>query len=146
MRELRLEELEQALNKGMVPLECVDRALIKAGLIIEEDAKRRCPIGRTGQLKNSIHYRLTNEGFERAVVVGSNLEYAPYVEYGTGIHAMNNDGRQTPWVYYSEEDDRFYWTEGQEPQPYLNPAFEENTERIKQAVANIIMKGIINRK
>ena len=69
--------------------------------------------------------------------MGTPVEYAPYVEFGTGIHAVNGDGRQTPWVYRTA-DGEFYWTEGQEPQPFLMPALEENTERIKEEILKTV--------
>ena len=43
-------------------------------------AKRLCPVD-TGRLRNSITHALDSGG--RAVYVGTNVEYAPYVELGT---------------------------------------------------------------
>ena len=104
----------------------IDKALNRAGLIVENDAKERCPVGKTGQLRNSIEHRVQGANYKTECVVGTNLEYAPYVEFGTGIYAVNGDGRQTPWVYRTA-DGEFYFTVGQKPQPYLLPALEENT-------------------
>lgn len=54
------------------------RALEKIGLIAEGYAKRLCPVD-TGRLRNSITH--TDDGeFE---YIGTNVEYAPYVELGT---------------------------------------------------------------
>lgn len=55
------------------------RALEKVGLVAEGYAKRLCPVD-TGRLRNSITHAM--EGSE-AVVIGTNVEYAPYVELGT---------------------------------------------------------------
>jgi hypothetical protein len=54
---------------------------------------------------------------EDTVAVGSNVEYAPYVEFGTGIYA-DEGGRQTPWRY---QDDKGVWhiTHGQKPVHFL---------------------------
>jgi hypothetical protein len=68
--------------------------LTKACLLVENDAKKRCPVD-TGQLRQSI----THEVEGNTGVIGTNVEYAPYVEYGTGIHAKDGNGRQTPWSY-----------------------------------------------
>ena len=62
------EELEQAC----------ERALIRIGLQAETYAKRECPVD-TGNLRNSI----TNAVDDKSAYVGTNVEYAPYVELGT---------------------------------------------------------------
>lgn len=56
------------------------RALEKVGLVAEGYAKRLCPVD-TGRLRNSITHVLDSGG--QAVYVGTNVEYAPYVELGT---------------------------------------------------------------
>jgi HK97 gp10 family phage protein len=62
------------------------------------------------------------------------LEYAPYVEYGTGKFAVNGDGRKdVPWHY---QDDKGEWhtTSGQKPQPFMGPALNENREEILRII------------
>ncbi len=51
---------------------------------IQKNAKYLTPTGETGHLKNSIKTKseITKEGAEAQVF--TNLEYAPYVEFGTG--------------------------------------------------------------
>ena len=55
------------------------KGLAAIGQEAEGFAKEQCPVD-TGRLRNSI----TNEvdDGENAVYIGSNVEYAPYVEYG----------------------------------------------------------------
>lgn len=76
--------------------------LQEACLLVEDTAKRNLTYGNkvdSGTLRNSItHQVVGNVGY-----VGTNLEYAPYVEYGTGKYAANGEGRLTPWVYWSPE-------------------------------------------
>ena len=72
----------------------VGRALEKCGLVAEGYAKKLCPVD-TGNLRNSITY-MVNDG-EKAAYIGTNSEYAVYVECGTGVYYPG--GRQTPWVY-----------------------------------------------
>lgn len=62
------EEFEQAC----------ERALTRIGLQAETYAKRECPVD-TGNLRNSI----TNAVDDKSAYVGTNVEYAPYVELGT---------------------------------------------------------------
>ena len=58
----------------------IERALEKVGLVAEGYAKRLCPVD-TGRLRNSITHVI--DAGEQAVYVGTNVEYAPYVELGT---------------------------------------------------------------
>jgi hypothetical protein len=46
-------------------------------------AKDDCPVD-TGRLRNSIAHKV--EGGEDTVYIGTNVEYAPYVEYGEYRH------------------------------------------------------------
>ena len=60
--------------------DAVERALTRIGSAAEGYAKKKCPVD-TGNLRNSI----TNEvqSSEKAVYIGTNVEYAAYVELGT---------------------------------------------------------------
>lgn len=53
-------------------------ALEEIGLVAEGYAKRLCPVD-TGRLRNSITHTTDGE----AAYIGTNVEYAPYVEMGT---------------------------------------------------------------
>lgn len=55
------------------------RILEKLGGKAETYAKRQCPVD-TGNLRNSITHKQLDENTE---IIGSNVEYAPYVELGT---------------------------------------------------------------
>ena len=70
------------------------RALEKCGLTAEGYAKKLCPVD-TGNLRNSIAHAV--DGGEPAAYVGTNSEYGPYVELGTGVYYPG--GRPTPWTY-----------------------------------------------
>lgn len=58
--------------------ERVQTALELIGLKAEGYAKKDCPVD-TGLLRNSINYRTRNE--EKAVYIGTNVEYAPEQEF-----------------------------------------------------------------
>lgn len=58
----------------------VYRALNAVGLQAEGYAKRLCPVD-TGNLRNSITHGFEMEGL--TAFIGTNVEYAAYVEYGT---------------------------------------------------------------
>lgn len=73
VREDNTDEFRDGLDAALT------RALEKVGLVAEGYAKRLCPVD-TGRLRNSITHAM--EGSE-AVVIGTNVEYGPYVELGT---------------------------------------------------------------
>ena len=63
--------------------------------------------------------------------VGTNLYYAPYVHQGTGIYAVNDDGRKdVPWRY-KDKDGNWHSTKGQPPQPFLQDALNANKKNIR---------------
>jgi HK97 gp10 family phage protein len=73
-----------------------------------------------GNLKRSIEVQYFKGGLSALITVGA--EYGIYLEYGTGIFAVEGNGRKTPWVYY--KDGRYYFTRGIRPQPYFHPSME----------------------
>lgn len=60
--------------------DAVERALTRIGLEAEGYAKKECPVD-TGNLRNSITHEVVQS--EKAVYIGTNVEYAAYVELGT---------------------------------------------------------------
>lgn len=79
LQELNQEfnDLENALTQEIIT------ALMRGGMIIEADAKRRCPVD-TGRLRASLTTDVEREGKTTFVLkVGTNVEYASFVEYGT---------------------------------------------------------------
>ena len=57
----------------------VNSNLRTATLLVERDAKTLCPVD-TGTLKRSITHEFVSK---REAIVGTNVEYAPYIELGT---------------------------------------------------------------
>lgn len=55
------------------------RALEEIGLAAERFAKSETPVD-TGRLRNSITHAISTD--EKAVYIGTNVEYAPYIEMG----------------------------------------------------------------
>lgn len=111
-----------------------------ACLVVERKAKMLCPVDQ-GQLRASIFSQVDLEEGKIIGRVGSNLEYAPYVHQGTGIYAVNGDGRLTPWGYTVESGryQGFHWTRGQRPNPFLDKAKlqeKDNVVRILGGVEN----------
>ena len=101
------------------------------GRAVEGQAALLAPVGILygGNLRQDISHKIiTNiatQKDEKGVAIGNNIEYAIYVNKGTGIHAEDGNGRETPWTYYDPKSQKYYTTEGQKPQPYLKQAIEK---------------------
>lgn len=74
IRENNARQVEEAMDQAIA------KALTMIGLKAEGNAKNACPVD-TGRLRNSITNAIDTE--ENAVYIGTNVEYAPYVELGT---------------------------------------------------------------
>lgn len=109
---LALEELQSA---------CL-RALERMGQQAEGYAIDLVPVD-TGMLKNSLTHKVVPS--ELTVYAGSNMEYAVYVECGTGKYYPG--GRDTPWVY-QDANGKWHYTHGQRAQPYLKPAIADHVK------------------
>lgn len=91
---------------------------------------------RTGNLRNSITHTVQQDKEGTAAIVGSAVDYAPYVELGTGIHAKEG-GRQTPWKY-QDHNGNWHTTSGMPARPYLRPAVENHVKEYKQVLTDIL--------
>lgn len=111
------------------------RALEKIGMTAEKYAKRLCPVD-TGNLRNSITHRV-DEG-EPAAYIGSDTEYAAYVELGTGKYYPG--GRPTPWAYQDAKGN-WHWTAGNKAQPYLKPAAANYAAQYRKIVEDEMKNG-----
>ena len=127
-----LTELTQKLDS----LLDINDGMKKCCALVERSAKEKVPV-QTGELRRSITSKVENNGLEVTGTIYTPLEYAPYIEYGTGLFAEKG-GRPTPWGY---QDDKGEWhtTSGQPPQPYMRPALNENRTTILE-----ILGGSIN--
>lgn len=74
--DVNITDFTEEITDGIK--EAIQMALVRIGLKCEEYAKKLCPT-KTGRLKNSI----TNYVEGDSVYVGTNVEYAQFVEEGT---------------------------------------------------------------
>ena len=88
----------------------------------------------TGNLRNSLTFQMENEN---TVQIGTAVEYAPYVEMGTGIYASDGTGRKTPWVYKDGEGN-WHTTKGSRPKPYLKPAMADHIDEYRQIIEKVL--------
>lgn len=102
--------------------------LTLVGEFVEGAAKLGCTVD-TGNLRNSINHKVDEN--ELSVTIGTNVEYAPYIEFGTGEFAENGNGRKGGWFYLDEKGNG-HFTFGNKPQPFLRPALLENKKEIQR--------------
>lgn len=74
IREDNAQRIADAIEQALA------KALEEVGLVSEGYAKKACPVD-TGRLRNSITHQVRPS--EKAVYIGTNVEYAPCVELGT---------------------------------------------------------------
>ena len=100
--------------------------LEEVGGEIESQTKRNTKVD-TGKTKNSWEHVVNTDKME--VQIGSRYKNALWEELGTGIYALNGDGRKTKWVYRTE-DGKFHATVGKKPRRALFRAFESKKNLI----------------
>lgn len=125
---VRIEGLDGLLVEldGLVDEGKMKKQVGKAGLVVERAAKQNAAaIKDTGRLADSI----ATEVDGLTCTVFTPLEYAPYVEYGTGLYAEKGGRKDVPW-HYQDDEGNWHSTKGQHPRPFLRPAFDENREKV----------------
>ena len=91
---IKIENLDGVLDRldSIVDSQKLNEALGKACAIVERAAKEKAP-NDTGELRRSITSKVEgNQG-----IVYTPLEYAPYIEYGTGLFAEEGGRTDVPW-------------------------------------------------
>lgn len=145
--------------------DAVLRALARCGMQAHGYAVDLAPVN-TGELQNSIAFRVDPD--EMAAYIGSNAEYAAYVELGTGKYATQGGGRPGWWVYvkgserkgssssmkiYTKEEAArvvailrskgldAHMTEGQEAKPFLAPAVKDHAQTYRNIIEDELKNG-----
>lgn len=135
-----LESLEDAMTKIMTII----------GIKAERYAKKLCPVGtpestgwtdkkgvrhpnkgyRGGTLRNSITFEVQGNAEKATLIIGSNVEYAPYVELGTGPYF-------TPppeWEHFEVPPSKGIGKAYVHARPYLRPAIENHLSEYKNII------------
>ena len=115
----------------------IEREVEKEAKVVQAQAKLLAPVD-TGNLRNNINTSVKWEGNTCVGVISADTEYSVFVEYGTGIYSSLGTGRQTPWVYTPDGGTHFYWTQGQQPQPFMNPAYENTKDKIFRDLTEMV--------
>lgn len=119
-----VEEVKKAIEDAR------DTALLAGAILVKGEAIDRAPVATVagGSLRQSIDYDI--DGEDSRAYVGSTSNYSVYVEKGTGIYAEDGNGRKTPWVYYDNKLDQYFYTKGMRKQPFLFPSIEAKQDEV----------------
>lgn len=97
-----MEEAEQAFDSLPLAVKNRVREVVKGiALAVQKDAKERCPVD-TGRLRSSIHVLFRDD--EMGAEVGTNVNYAGYVEFGTSRM------RARPYMFPAAEEQQDHYT------------------------------------
>lgn len=120
-----LQELRRKLDtiKNLERDPRVNQALGRGAARIQAQVKLLTPKGTTGNLQNKI---IAQQEKFMQWVVETNVEYAIFVEFGTGKlgdPAVPHTSKDS-WTYYSDELKRFVTTHGQAPAAMFRTGFD----------------------
>lgn len=125
--------------KGLEKDPRIDKALGRGAARMQGIVKELTPKD-TGNLQNKI---FINHVGPMSYTVETNVEYAAYVEFGTGKlgdPAVPHTSKEY-WTYYSEALQKFITTHGQEPAHMFTKGFTQHkkvTEIVRAEIKEII--------
>lgn len=146
-----VEELQRkfAQVESAVAAEYLARAVVAGALIVQNDAKARVP-KRTGTLSRSIHNEVLESTRTKAVVgVGTDVEYAAAVEFGSGTFSEAPGASRQPITIRPRNKRALFWPGAPHPvksvqhpgvpaRPYLRPAVDENKDAVLREIADTL--------
>ena len=106
----------------------------EATKILYDEVKNECPVD-TGALKNSITYDIEEGNNTVTGIITAGEPYCSYVMYGTGIHAKNGKGRNTPWTY-QDSNGNWHYTFGQHANNFFEKAKNNKEEELENILKN----------
>lgn len=113
----------------------VKRAVERTGTDVQNEARRLAPVD-TGRLRSSIVSRRTS-GRGVGYAVGTNVNYAADVEYGTAPHVITpKNGKALYWPGAAHPVAKVNHP-GTRAQPFLRPAVEKTEFFFRQNLAAI---------
>lgn len=121
-------------------LNSINDALIsgvsKAAMLVQGSAKNKAPVD-SGTLRQSIRAdKAKIQGENVTATVSTNLEYAPYVEFGTGSRGQSTNTNTEVEVSYRSD-----WR-GNKAQPFLWPALRENRNNSIKIIKEEVRKAV----
>lgn len=141
--EVKVQGLDKLLKKldqlgGNLP-KSTQKALLRAGVVIEEGAKKHCPVD-TSQLRDSIHTQAVDEN---TVAVGTNVKHGIFVEFGTGPKGDPAVPHTTKEFWrYQDAAGNWHTSHGQPPQPFMRTGFTEGKDKAVDAAKESLREDV----
>ncbi|MFE0329070.1 HK97 gp10 family phage protein [Streptomyces sp. NPDC058960] len=101
----------------------VARAVERTRIDVQNEARRRAPVD-TGRLRSSIVSHTEGGGRSLGYVVGTNVNYAAAVEYGTAPHVIKPKYKRALYWPGAAHPVAQVNHPGTRPRPFLRPAIE----------------------
>lgn len=132
-------EGRQALFDAAIVLEAAVKKELRSMVYDKPETwyRRKAGAGLLGATKATGKVKI--KGDEIATGVVSKKGYAPYIYFGTGIHAADGKGRKTPW-WYMDEDGNFHRTVGMVPKPYMTEGAKQSLRDVMKVIGIKFMK------
>lgn len=115
----------------------VAKAVKKATIFVQGQAKELAPFD-TGRLKGSIRMKVDVKDSNVIGKVYTNLEYAPYLEFGTGIRGDGSYSYSPDGLNLTYKKD---W-KGMKARPYMYPALKGAENYVKTMINEEIKLSI----
>lgn len=123
----------------------VDEALHQGAQEIQNSAKRLIKAKNafdTGRLHGSIEVEKIPDGYS----VGTNIKYAPYIEYGTGTKGDPSVAHTARKFWrYRDEQGNWHTSKGMRARPYLRPAFNTHKDYTVTLVRISLKSALVKR-
>lgn len=117
----------------------VSTAVQAGALLIENGAKAKAAY-LTGTLRRDIHTEMEKETpTEATALVGTNLEYAPHVEFGTKAHDILPKNKRALYWPGARHPVKKVRHPGTSPQPFLRPAYDEKKDEAIREMGEAFM-------
>lgn len=132
-----LKNLNEIISKSLSG--AMKESLTEAALILEKEARKQlrdnCPeewqeYDEAEQVRKSITHKVSDS----EAVVGSNTLMSVWLHQGTGLYAVNGDGRKdVPWYWKDDETGEWKSSSGRVPFPFLQKATESKKDDMLKA-------------
>ena len=140
-----MADIESHVDEALAAADsAIDKALEIIGIKAEKYAKARCPVGtpestgikgyRGGTLRNSITHVVENN---HILAVGTNIEYAPYVELGTGPYFE----APPEWEQFDAPKGKGIGHSYVRSRPYLKPAIVDHIDEYENVLTRELKNG-----
>ena len=139
------KKLQKNLERHGKSVRDMTRVSLRAGaLLIQNEASENVSV-KSGNLKRSITHNIEEDQKTQVAKIGTPVEYAPYVEFGTRPHTIRATNKKAlankkAGVVFGKTVNH----PGSQAKPFLRPAFEskkdEAIKEVEDALDELIKK------